>query len=229
MKQIHGVIFDFNGVLFWDTHLHELAYNQYAKKLRGAEFTDDEIMHILHGRTNSDILEYLLGHPLSPEETKTHTNNKESIYREMCLSIGDEFRLSPGAIEFLDYLVAHSIPHTIATASEGGNVKFFFEHLELSKWFEFDNVVYDDGSFKGKPQPDIYLKAAAKLGLDPTDCLVIEDARSGMASAHAAGIGEIVALGPEDKQAELAGVPGVTQTIVDFREAVATWGPNLTR
>lgn len=218
MKMPDAFIFDFNGVLFWDTHFHDDAWRQYSKKLRGTELSEDEMIHKVHGRTNKDVLEYLTGKSLGDDELQEHTDTKESIYRQMCLDNKDQFVLSPGAIEFLDYLNEYSITHTIATSSELGNVQFFFQHLELDKWFDFGLVTYDDGTMNGKPAPDLYLRAAEKIGVSPTDSLVIEDSRSGVASAHNAGIGQIIALGPLESHKNLEKLEGVTMVISDFHE-----------
>lgn len=71
----------------------------------------------------------------------------------------------------------------------------------------------DDGGFAGKPAPDIYLLAAKKLNVDPKDCLVIEDSKSGIESAFAAGIGKTIALGPKHKHKELSLLPGVDEVV----------------
>lgn len=101
---------------------------------------------------------------------------KETIYRELCLQDEERFRLAPGAAELLDWLCEHGIPHTIATASEIRNVRFFREHFGLDRWFDPRRIVYDDGTFSGKPAPDIYLRAAERIGLSPSRCIVAEDA-----------------------------------------------------
>lgn len=80
----------------------------------------------------------------------------------------------------LDYLAAAEIPRTIATASAKSNVDFYFDLFHLDKWFEFGKVAYDDGTFPGKPEPHICLKAAQKLDLLPQSCIVVEDANSGI-------------------------------------------------
>ena len=103
-------------------------------------------------------------------------------------------RLAPGAAELLDWLCEHDIPHTIATASEIRNVRFFREHFGLDRWFDPRRIVYDDGTFSGKPAPDIYLRAAERIGLSPSRCIVAEDARSGIEAARRAGAGMIVAV-----------------------------------
>lgn len=211
-----GIIFDFNGVLFWDSHLHEQAWAEFAWQVRDKPFTIEEMAVHMHGRSNHAILEYLTGQPLNYAAAHELAQQKEAIYRQMCLDLGSGFQLSPGAVVLLDWLVAHDVPHTIATASEANNLAFFVQHLHLGRWFDVDKIVFDDGTMPNKPAPDIYLRAAAVLGLAPDETVVIEDSRSGIQAAHAAGIGHIVALGPAATHPDLQRLPGVTQVITNL-------------
>lgn len=213
-----GIIFDFNGVLLWDTALQEHAWKEYSKQLRGTALSDEEISEHVHGRNNKHTLEYLTARTLQAEELHTLTQGKESMYREMCLQLEKDFVLSPGAVDLLNKIIEKDIPHTIATASEESNVRFFFEHLSLDKWFDFEKIVYDDGTLPGKPDPAIFIRAAEKIGIHPHDCIVIEDAKSGIAAAHAAGIGKIIALGPTETHATLQSLPGVNDVISDLTQ-----------
>jgi HAD superfamily hydrolase (TIGR01509 family) len=220
MKEIKAVIFDFNGVLFWDSHLHDKAWKEYSKELRGTEFTDKELNEIMRGRTNKDIVEYLLGKELDIDEAIKYSDHKEEIYREMCLQMGEDLKLSPGAIGFLNYLKKNDIPHTIATSSEINNLNFFWLTFELGKWFNLNNIAYDDGTVRGKPQPDLYLKAADNLKIKPEYCTVFEDAKSGITAAHNANVGQIIALTTKENQADFKDLPGVTDVILDFQEVL---------
>ena len=94
------------------------------------------------------------------------------------------------------------MPLTIATATIKENVDFYFDTFALDRWFDPDKVVFDDGSFPGKPEPDIFLHAARKLGVPPEECLVIEDAYSGLRAANSANIGMIIAIDPFFKNRE---------------------------
>jgi beta-phosphoglucomutase-like phosphatase (HAD superfamily) len=208
-----GIIFDFNGVLWWDGALQQDAWNRMAVELRGSALTDEEMAGRVHGRTNRAILEYLIDRPVTGPELAQLVEKKEAGYRRDCLALGRDFRLSPGAGEALEILKARRIPCTIATASDAVNVAFFFQHLGLGRWFEIGRVACDDGTFPGKPAPDIYLRAARILDLGPGACVVVEDARSGIQAAAAAGIGCILALGPVRRHAELGRLPGVWRTI----------------
>lgn len=215
-----AIIFDFNGVLLWDAALQEESWRAFSAKMRGYALTREEMQAFMHGRSNRDVMTYILGHPPSADELPALIDEKESLYRRMCLENPRSFVLSPGAIPLLDSLAARSIPHTIATASEWGNVSFFIQHLELARWFDPSKIVYDDGQMPNKPAPDIYLRAARVLGLPPADCLVVEDSRSGLRAAHAAGIGQIAALGPRETHAELARLPGVSRVITRLDELI---------
>jgi beta-phosphoglucomutase len=218
MMPYSGIIFDFNGVLFWDSALHEQAWRDFTVQVRGYPFTAEEMTHYVLGRPNAFILEYVFGRQLAADEIHRRTQEKEARYRQLCLALGADFKLSPGAVELFDFLVAHDIPHTIATASEQVNVNFFCAHLRLAQWFEPAKIVLDDGLLPNKPEPDIYLKAAEKIGLAPAECMVVEDSVSGICAARRAGIGKIYALGPPAKHAELAAVEGVNAVITQLGE-----------
>lgn len=193
-QRFSGVIFDFNGVLWWDNTLQETAWRDFSAALRGYPLSDLEMAEHVHGRNNRYTLGYLSGREISDVEADRLSEQKEDVYRRLCLEQGDRFRLSPGADALLDFLVANGIPHTIATASGKSNVAFFIEQLHLDRWFDRALIVYDDGTLAGKPAPDFYLAAAARLGLEPGACIVIEDSLSGIRAAQAAGIGRVFAL-----------------------------------
>jgi beta-phosphoglucomutase-like phosphatase (HAD superfamily) len=216
--RFRGIIFDFNGVLWWDNDLQELAWQQFAGQVRGEPLSAEELAVHIHGRTNGHTLSYLAGRALSASEVKELAEKKESLYRRLCLDQGPSFRLSPGATDLLDFLIAQRVPHTIATASGRANIEFFVERLHLDRWFDVTRLVYDDGSRPGKPAPDIYRQAAHNLALRAADCVVVEDSRSGIQAAQAAGIGHVVALGPDHNHARLGQIEGVDRVIARLDE-----------
>lgn len=213
-------IFDFNGVLLWDSELQEQAWRTYSRAVRGVALDAEEMASRVHGRTNADVLAYVHRRDLTDAEVTAFAARKEALYRGLCLDLGDDFALSPGAVELLNALRAAGTPFTIATASDRGNVEFFFDRLALADWFDVAKVVYDDGSLAGKPAPDQYLRAAANLDTPPSACVVVEDSRSGIEAARRAGVAEIVALGPADTHSMLAALPGVTRTVSSLSELV---------
>lgn len=215
---MNAIIFDFNGVLWWDAHLQNKAWKAFAKTLRGRPLTDQEIDVHVHGRNNRYTLEYLLGEPVAGKRLHQLSEEKETVYRQLCLAEGPAFSLSPGAPSFLNYLVEHNIPRTIATASARPNVDFFVDQLGLDRWFDPRKIIYDDGRKAGKPAPDFYLLASDVLDQEPRDCIVVEDSRSGIAAAAAAGSGMIIALGPQEAHDRLSQLLDVDLVIANFHE-----------
>lgn len=213
-----GIIFDFNGTLFFDSEKHLEAWREFSKRIRPYAFTDEEMREYMFGRTNEDIIAYLIGKQPEPELVETLGKEKEAVYREMCRKDSKNTVLAPGAVEFLDYLKENNIPRTIATMSEKDNVDFYIEEFQLAKWFDIDKIVYSDGTLPGKPAPDIYLKAAKILNLLPQDCIVVEDAISGIESARAAGIGKIIAIASMESPDLYKNIPAVSQIIKNFEE-----------
>ena len=213
-----GIIFDFNGTLLFDSEKHYQAWRVYSKQLRGYSFTDDEMRKYMFGRTNEDIIAYAIGKRPDSELCEKLAKEKESVYRDMCRKDRENFKLAPYAEDFLDYLCEKNIPHTIATMSEKDNVDFYIEEFKLEKWFDLDKIVYSNGKIPGKPAPDIYQIAAKNIGLDPKDCIVVEDAISGIDSAAAAGIGKIIAIASVESIELYKQQPAVSQIIKDYRE-----------
>ena len=220
---MQGIIFDFNGTLYWDSQLHYDAWREYSALLRDKPFTDEEMRERMFGHTNSDIIEYLIGKKPSQEMVEKYGKEKEAVYRKRCLLNPEKFKLADGAIELLDYLKEHNIPRTIATMSEWDNVEFYIKEFHLEKWFDIDKIVYSDGTIPGKPAPDIFLIAAKKIGLNPNDCVVVEDAIAGINSARSAGIGNIIAIAslePVEFYQKMEGVSQVIQSFYEFPRSI---------
>ena len=215
---MQGIIFDFNGTLFFDSQLHYDAWRVYSKKLRGYAFTDEEMRNNMFGRTNADIIEYAIGRKPSPEMVEKFAKEKEAEYREMCIKDRNKMIFSPGAEDFLNYLKENNIPRTIATMSEWDNVEFYIKEFKLEKWFDVNKIVYSNGKIPGKPAPDIYQIAAKNLNLPPKDCIVVEDALSGINAAKNAGIGMIIAIASIEKDEFYNNISCVKQIIHNFNE-----------
>jgi len=213
-----GIIFDFNGTLYWDSQLHYDAWREYSALLRSTPFTDEEMRDKMFGHTNSDIIEYLTGKKPTKEMLDKYAKEKEAVYRKRCLLEPDKLKLAPGAVELLDYLKENNIPRTIATMSEWDNVEFYIKEFKLEKWFDLDKIVYSDGTIPGKPAPDIFIIAAEKIGILPEACVVIEDAIAGINSAKNAGIGKIIAIASLEPIQFYKSISGIDRIIKNFYE-----------
>ncbi len=184
-----GIIFDFNGTLFWDTPLHDRAWDLFLENHQ-ISLTMEQKASKIHGKTNADILRGIFEKELNDSEIETMTMEKEKIYHGICLQ--NKMDYAPGALEYIKYLKSNKIPYTIATSSGWENIDFYIQHMELSKWFDLDKIVYNNGSFRGKPHPDIFLKAIDNLRIKAENILIFEDSIAGIQSAENAGAGQII-------------------------------------
>ena len=193
-KNIKGFLFDFNGTLFFDSELHIRAFKKYFTEHGKEEPTAEFITKNIFGRPNPRIYSDNFNPDPTEEEWQEFAEEKEGLYRDFCLSNPELMQYTKGAPEFLDYLKENNIPFCLATGSGMDNVSFYMEHMDLGRWFTLDNIVYFDGSFQGKPEPDTYLLAAKKLGLDASECAVFEDGTSGIISARKANVGAVIGV-----------------------------------
>lgn len=210
--KIQGVIFDFNGTLFWDTEFHNQAWDIYLARLGMTISDQDKDLHI-HGKPNRDIFEFLFKRKLNDDELWQAVEEKESIYRDICLK--NNASLAPGALGFLEFLKNNKIPFTIATSSGAGNVKFFFDYFMLDKWFSINDTVYDDGTFNGKPAPDIFLLAAKKINIPINNCIIFEDSATGLKAATSANAGMVIYV----KSNNIEIPENIHKVITDFNQA----------
>ncbi|MFA6662600.1 MAG: HAD family phosphatase [Bacilli bacterium] len=180
IMQTGGVIFDFNGTLFWDSEYQEISWDKYLET-HNINLTMAQKKVYIHGRNGKDTLEFLFKRKLNDLEVEQYTEEKELLYRKECLK--HDMKLAPGAISLLNYLKAQKIPMAIATASGKTNVDFFIEKLNLLDYFTEEHIIYNDGKIKGKPHPDIFEKAICKLGVRKSESIIFEDSFSGIQAA----------------------------------------------
>ena len=183
-----GVIFDFNGTLFWDTAFHDLAFDIFLEK-HDLQLTDKEKRVKIHGQANPEIMRGIFGNQITEKEIQEYTQDKESIYRQLCIN---DLKFAPGAEDLFEFLQEKEIPFTIATSAGIENVSFYFENMKLNRWFSLDKVAYNNGTFRGKPFPDLFLAAAKKLNMLPQETIIFEDSVAGIESAENAGAGKII-------------------------------------
>jgi beta-phosphoglucomutase len=182
-----GAIFDFNGTLFWDTAFHDRAFDIFLDK-HNIQLTGEEKRVKIHGKPNADIMRGIFGNHLADDEIYVMAQEKEAIYRELCVN---DLQFAPGAEDLFNFLKKNEIEMTIATSAGIENVSFYFEKMDLDRWFSLEKAAYDDGTFRGKPHPDVFLAAASKLGLPPEDTVMFEDSVAGILAAENAGAGKI--------------------------------------
>lgn len=198
MKQkIEGVLFDFNGTLFFDTPIHELTWKMYAKKYFNKEITSFDMEQHFHARDNMHILNFLSNNrKLSKEEISYYSNEKTKLYQQNVLNNLNKLKLVDGLEQCLDFLNSNNIKYNIVTASREKNTYFYFNTFPiLAKYFSIEKVIYDDGTIKkGKPDPEFYLKGASSINTNIKNCLVIEDSYSGLLSGINSNPYQVIAI-----------------------------------
>ena len=214
-KAYKGVIFDFNGTLFFDNDKHILAWGEISKMLRGRGITEEELLEHFNGVPNQKIITYLLGREGIAEEIETYSRLKEEFYRRFCLEDKEKFHLVEGAVEFFNDLKEKEIPFTIASASIKTNIDFFVKEFGLAKWINPEDIVYDDGSYENKVT--MFQDAAKKLRVDIKECMIVEDSVSGIYSAYLAGCRNIVVIDSSNRAEEYRALPGVVKVIQNFK------------
>jgi HAD superfamily hydrolase (TIGR01509 family) len=174
-----GFVFDLDGTLVDNMSLHAAAFVDFAAR-HGLPPLDAAARARFDGRRNRDIFPDLLGRPLAEAELRRYSDEKESLYRE--LSRG---RLSPlpGLLRLLDLLSARGIAIALATSAPAENVAHTLRELGLER---LTNVTRSDEVPRGKPFPDVFLKAAERIGVAAERCVAFEDAPLGVRAARAA-------------------------------------------
>lgn len=208
-------IFDFNGTLYQDTPMHKAAWKAFFQRMN-VPFTDEGFYKYMCGPPNSDILRRFIDPKLTDAQVAALSEEKEHIYRRIILDDPVLQTLTPGAAEMLDYMKAEGIPHAIATGAEKGNMDFYMKVLGIGRWFDWDHISCAHRGLPGKPDPAIYRVTMEKLGYDPAETVVVEDALAGIRSAVGAGVKTVVAIDTTLGADAFADIPEVVAVIHDF-------------
>jgi HAD superfamily hydrolase (TIGR01509 family) len=176
------VIFDMNGTLVDDAKYQREAWQTLCARL-GRELTDEEYKLHVAGHERGDILAYLFGRDLSREQAELYVKEKQKIYEE---ALGPVITEVPGLTNFLVELTEHNVPLILATSASQSTIDFIIGNLNIRHFFK--EVVRTSQVVKGKPAPDLFLRAAEIVGATPSCCVVFEDSLAGLQSAKNAGM-----------------------------------------
>ena len=177
-----AVIFDIDGTMVNNTPYHRKAWFDLCQRY-GIELDHQSYHEKIHARSNDKIVPNLFGPDVDEAFIRKIEVEKEGLYRKTFLPVIKE---TPGLTVLLDKLQRDSIPCAAASNSPKVNVDFVLDELGIRRFF--DAVTYRDLVSVGKPNPELFLMAAAGLDVAPENCLVFEDSASGFKAARAAGM-----------------------------------------
>jgi beta-phosphoglucomutase family hydrolase len=196
MSHKTGAIFDWDGVIINSAAHHEMSWERLAKECN--KTLPENHFKLGFGMKNEVIIPELLKWTTVPTEVRILSLRKEAIYREVVREIGIE--ALPGVREFLVMLKEAGIPRVIASSTHRENITTSLDVLGLGDFFP--QLVTSEDVKRGKPDPEVFLTAAQKIGIEPAHCVVFEDALVGIAAAHAAGM-KVVAVATTEPREKL--------------------------
>lgn len=204
-----AIIFDMDGVVVDNHAYHFKAWMAFAQKY---QFELNEVIYRekFNGKTNTDLFKMIFGN-LSGSQIESYSDEKEDMYQKL---YAREMKAHTGLIDFLEYLRTHKYKIALGTSAPPRNVDFTLDNLKLRQFFD---VIVDGSQVeRGKPDPQVYLLCAMKLGFEPKECVVFEDSLAGLESGQRAGC-KIVGVATSHRAVELT---VKTDLIIhDFTEA----------
>jgi len=205
-----GALFDWDGVIIDSSAQHEESWEMLADEI-GKPLPEDHFVSGF-GMKNQLIIPQILGWTNDPDEVDTYSLRKEFLYREIVRERGID--PLPGVVELLQMLRAHDVPCSVASSTHRENIETIFDSIGLRGFF--NAVVTAEDVSHGKPHPEVFLKAAEKIGRKPEHCVVFEDAHVGIEAGLAAGA-KVIAVATTNDIADL----GKADIAVDSLEQVS--------
>jgi beta-phosphoglucomutase len=198
--EIKACLFDLDGVIVDTAKYHFMAWKELASDL-GFEFTEEhnERLKGVSRLASLDILLEIGGKNVSQEEKERMAKLKNERYVSLIKKMTPS-EILPGVIHFLNEIKDAGIKTAIGSASK--NAPLIIERLKLEAYF--DAIIDGNKVSNAKPDPEVFLKGAEALGVQPSECVVFEDAAAGVEAAlngnmKCIGIGEKEVLGKADK------------------------------
>lgn len=179
-----AIIFDLDGVICHTDEYHYMAWKAIAEELKiPFSHAINDRMRGIDRMASLEVLLERCNEKLSQEMKNYFANKKNMIYRNLLNNLSPK-NLDPDVKETMEVLRAEGLKLAIGSSSK--NTKFILARLGLETFF--DAVVGGTDVTYAKPNPEIFMIAAEKMGVEPKACLVVEDATAGILAATAAGM-----------------------------------------
>ena len=206
---MRAVNFDLDGLMFNTEDLYWQVGTQLMRR-RGREFTS-ELNNAVMGRTPRACFEVMIQWYSLEDTWQELMAESEKVFLELL----DQYRLAPmaGLLDLLDALEAADIPKAICTSSTRAVLTAVLSRFELEPRFLF--TLTSEDITRGKPHPEIYLKAADRFGIEPREILVLEDSQAGCRSAAAAGSFVVAVPGEHSRGQDFSVASLVVESLAD--------------
>jgi beta-phosphoglucomutase family hydrolase len=206
-----GALFDWDGVVIDSSDQHERSWEMLAAEI-GKPLPADHFVRGF-GMKNQVIIPDILKWSGDPAEIHRFSLRKEELYREIIAREG--ITPLPGVVDLLQMLNEHGVPCSVGSSTHRENIEVIFEAIGVRDLFQA--VVTAEDVSHGKPHPEVFLKGAEKVGREPANCVVFEDAHVGIEAGLAAGC-KVIAVATTNPLDQL----GQATLAVESLEAV-TW------
>lgn len=180
---LKAVIFDMDGVMVDTERIHSLAYAKVLKEYGVTPVKNEYGAVQISGATTPETWEILKVRYGFKADTNVLTEKKRQVMLE---ALNDSVEPMEGLVILLDELSDKSIKLAVATSAQRERAELVLKKLDIERYFQ--TIITANDIKNGKPAPDIYIKTANEIGVDPSDCVVIEDALVGVESAVSAGM-----------------------------------------
>ncbi|MCX7766822.1 MAG: beta-phosphoglucomutase family hydrolase [Candidatus Sumerlaeia bacterium] len=205
---IFGAIWDMDGVIVDSAEQHFESWREAFKKA-GVEFSYEEFKQRF-GQRNDAIIRAILKREVTASEIARIATDKEVYFRQ---SASNGIKAMPGAVELIKALKESGVKMAIASSAPPENISLILNKLGITNCF--DAIVSGGEVSESKPSPQIFLKAAEKLGLEPSRCIVFEDAVAGVTAAKRAGM-RCVALTSTNSRDALSGADQIVDSLAEL-------------
>jgi len=177
-----AVIFDMDGVLVNSNPYHLAKWVDFLDHHK-ISYKEEELPELILGKRNDTAFEYFLGPELTPEENRRLSEEIEETFRRV---FKPHAKPLPGLDAVIKECHAAGIPMAVASSAVRANIEFVVDALGYRQYFQ--TMVSGDEVTHAKPDPEIYLKAADHLGIDPADAVAFEDSYPGIGAVKNAGM-----------------------------------------
>ncbi len=178
-----AVLWDMDGVLVDSAEYHFLAWQAALRELENYEITRDQFQHTF-GQRNDTVLRDIFGPSYADDTIARVADHKEAMYRTLVRERG--IQPLPGVMTWLAYLCENGWGQAVASAAPRANVEVIVEAVGIRGYF--GALTSAEDVTRGKPDPQVYLLAAQRVGAPPARSIVIEDAPAGAEGARRAGM-----------------------------------------